>query len=674
MAKTDYPLSQVDLSRVFRKPGKPAFLGDKPVNGYDTETADGRVFMLAASFQSVGGKVWHNHGDILSPEVVFGALTNRNAREGINVWYNLDYDANCLLSLLPADSLYSLTVLGRIDWEGYEITYIPGKFLSIKDPNRHTYSHFDVSQFFFGSLAKVSAERLNIPKLDNVDVKLFGLENGKVNQYIRDQWDKILEYIERDAELPRQLWADFARESEALEIPCGRPYSTGYLAEQYLNTKFDEEYKPGFGYVPMQEHALQAYRGGRFEIFKRGSVGEIITVDINSAYPYIARDLPDPGSLRWSALRNPSVDDIRSYRYGIVRATVTTDATRPIQPFAVRKDGRLLFPALRNYTVNVTLPEFLYAVESGLVLSYTIHRAWVGKETWSTRYPFHFIQALYDERNRLKEAGEDKKQQALKIILNSIYGKLIQLTDFVAAHPEDAEFPSHWIFHPTELYPKEVQEYIDRMKLGIHKEIKAGVYFNPFLGAYITGLTRLNLLRSTIEAGLEHDTVMFATDSVMFNRAAYDESNFARDHVRGGLGGWGVEAEGDGFIVGSGVYQIELPNGDLKKRFRGVASGFGGWDVAYKEDLRKAVGMAIEEKGRDVIPLTTTRPLRISQMIWQHFDQQEVGKFLTFPKSIAAGMDVKRNWPRGESVKWRELIDAEEISSPFLLDREGQSI
>jgi len=88
-------------------------------------------------------------------------------------------------------------------------------------------------------------------------------------------------------------------------------------------------------------------------------------------------------------------------------------------------------------------------------------------------YPYRdFIKNLYQKRMELKQ-DNNPLEHPIKIILNSIYGKMSQRTNNVI-----------------------------------------GNMFNPVIAAYNTGFTRAELYRFTKKHNLDQQVVAYATDSV----------------------------------------------------------------------------------------------------------------------------------------------------------------
>ena len=667
MAKTDIPFSSLALWRCWGDPSAPTWLGDTPVNGWDTETSDGRIVVLSWAFEGKKGRALEDGGETLDPRAVFKRLTNRNARGACNVWYNLDFDANVILSHLPRNVVNHIAIFGKDVWDGYEITFLRGKLLCIRDEQKHKYEHFDVAHIFFqtgGSLDGALQAWLGRRKRnEKVDVKQFGNV-----EYLKAHWADIVKYAKADAEDVRDLWRGFSRVAEPLEIPCLRPFSTGFLAEQRYNVEFrkDGNVKPGFVSRELQEFAWKSYRGGRFEVIERGHIENVASYDINSAYPNVLRTLPDPSTVWWTRNTSPSFVQLELADYGFVEAVVSTDPGRPLQPFAIRRAGRLTFPVLDDYVVNATLPEFLYAVQSGLVTDFKVTDAWLGYADETTTYPFEFIDAIYAKRQELKKAGNTKAQNVLKIIINSMYGKLAQLTKVTEQTPPDGEaWRDHWLWHPIEMFPQHLRDWLEDEGITLHHSVKAGAYFNPMLASYVTGLTRLQLLRTAIDEGLENETVLLATDSITFRTTRRDE--LVRNVHASDLGAWSLDARGSMFVVGSGVYELTEADGTVKARTRGFEPGIGVYSASMGTTLREAAENAIydSEKGEWVVPISNNRPIKLPEAIWRNIDLAEVGVFRSYPRGLSAGMDQKRLWPRGRYVTYRELLNGSERSEPL---------
>lgn len=671
MARTsNLDLSKVDLSRALRaKANRPAFmkLGQR-INGFDTETRNGRVFMLTYCYAGKEPEAIHNDGADLTRAQIFGALTNRNTRAAANVWYNLHFDANVILAnAVPKETLYELNLTGTATFDGWEITYLPRKCL-ILTKNKNRVEHWDIAQFFFSSLKKAAAEWLDEKKLsETVDVTKFVDPD-----YIKANFPTILTYAKRDAKLTRDLWRVFTEAAEEIGVPCGKPYSTGYLGEQTLNVRFRESsgFKPGFGSKEMQSLAWKAYRGGRFELAQRGAVGDVVALDIASAYPYQLTRLPDPSTLAWSPYSRPTLANVRAADWGLLTARVWTEPGRALQPFPV-KSGILTFPILNGQEIHTERGTFLWALDNGFIRDFRLGYSWLGYNTPKTKYPFRFLSDLYETRKRFKAEGRDRAQLALKIVINSIYGKLCQLTEQKKAlHIDEEGSRIETLKWESEMFaPPAVRKWLEDNQIEIHSEHKAGAYFNPFLATHTTARTRLELLKLAHETTGVDAVVMLATDSVIFKAEAYDAADF-RPYIGSGLGEWEADGRGSGFFVGCGMYEIQpADGGPPKTRTRGFERGLGAWSAKVDGSLRAA---AERHANGNTIEVFTTRPMLLAEAIHTGRPLDSVGVFETRPRGVSASMDRKRNWTN-ESPTFGDLLAGPEISKPLEVDPEPES-
>lgn len=654
-SKSDTPFKRIDTDPAYTSVASPQFHEDAPINGFDTETADGGIFALTVAWAGQNDAQFiENGGKFITKNQIWAVLTNRKARSSVNVWYNLNFDANVLLShVLDEKELAELSTMGGVTTaDGYEISYVPSKFLSITDPSGNSYKHFDVSQFFYAPLDEAAKEWLNTGKLDDVDTEQFGADDSgpyPLNDYIMENWFQIKKYAKRDAVLVRDLWEIAVETGETMDtpIPMGAPYSTGYLAESFLNHYLDD--KPGIGPTPMASTAWNAYAGGRFEPFKRGDVGRVAGPDINSAYPWVLSELPDPSTLDWTKVKNPTHEQLQTADYGFVRATVTTDRSRQVQPFAVKMDDVVKYPVMDDGTTTTLVDIYNFAHEAGYIVDSDPHYAWLGSETPSTKYPFDFVESTYDRRKRFERNDRPKAGKLLKIVLNSMYGKTCQTTPKRRYQDGDERLESHERLIGELSIPEPMK---DGLQDNIIERLEAGKWFNPFLAAYITGRTRLELHRRTVQYGLEDACVMLATDCAMYEADAFNTSGFRDELVADGLGNWDFDYEGDAFVIGAGVYEVDTGD-ELKTQTRGFREA----------DLPGGLREAAADAGTDPIDIESMRPMTASEAVWSGAPMADIGAFIDASRELRADMDTKRQWPQTDSYK--DLLDTVQVGNPL---------
>ncbi|WP_292484748.1 DNA polymerase [Methanohalobium sp.] len=710
MSKSDTPLKEINLEKAYSQQIKPTWTGNKTINAFDTETHEGSVFMLSYYIDEFNG-IHHNRKvESLSSQQILEIITHRKCRSAINVWYNLDFDANAILSeILNMQQMKELSITNETNFEfngiEYNLKYIKGKFLSIQDEHRNTYQHFDISQFFYTSLDNAAKEWLGESK-DPIKTHKFGSNacerhnevidlcpycwNGtQAKHYIQSNYEDIKKYALKDARLTYELAINLFDLAEKLDIPMGSPYSTGYLSAEYLRA--NTEKKPRFGSQNYPKMFWESYYGGRFEVFKRGEIGEVVAPDINSAYPAVMKDLPDPTTLNWEHYINVDVDnqvftpdsfefeDIEKADYGVVNAIVTTNHNEPIQPFAIKPhfSNKVHFPILTGHEITVIKPIFEFAVKNNLVEDYQLIEAWLGNETENTQYPFDFIGDLYAQRKMFEKEGFDKRAKLLKIILNSLYGKTCQTTEYkrIEEKPIDLTETPYEKIYPSDFLNNNQTSMLNDNEV-IIASTHAGRRFNPFFASYITGITRLKLHKAVKKYDLVDATVMFATDSIMVEKEPYENSNFNeliqttnfdlegekfKESAIDSLGKWDFDYEGKAFVVGSGVYEVTLPNGNNYLKTRG-----------FREKDLDGTLRELGEKYKTHIPVENERPLTISEVVISP-DKGNVSQFIKETKEISPDFDDKRNWEK-LTPTFTDLLEGTENSMPITLSDEQSEL
>ncbi len=433
----------------------------KPVVAFDTEsdTETGDMFLIACS----DGK-YLDHPNITFKSVCQFLL--RYERYWV-FFYNLGWDADLIIKLLPPDILKEqLMDELRFTHEGYTIHYIPKKKLAIKK-GKHYVDCYDIAQYYDNKgLAAAYEENIGKLSTDYLEMK-DKRQYFRLWEYLRNK-KRIRRYCLDDCLLTKELaehWIDiFAKQ---FGFYPRNWISSGYLAEKVLLNNHIPV--PLFSDVPeqVQELAWKSFYGGRFELIKKGFIGDCWLYDINSAYPYALTKFPDVTKGKW--VQSDKLQPKAEIGFFKIEVEIT-DVTVLIAPFPFRTTQNLIYP-IDRFQTYVTLEE-LKAVGIDSRIKYKILESWQFIPDKNCTYPFKsFIETQYNKRLELK-AQKNPLQQAIKIILNSMYGKFAQTRPY------------------------------------------AGNLFNPAIASFITGYTRAQLYRFVKEHELERYVVAFATDSI----------------------------------------------------------------------------------------------------------------------------------------------------------------
>ncbi len=544
------------------------FKRELPIHALDTETANGIVHLIADS-----------NGHFGYPSEFMDVLEwfrESELAKSVIFCYNLDFDVRAILGLIPRMILEELYLMGTLRLEECTLRYIPHKYFRIKYEGKN-YELYDLQQFYNMGLDEASKKYLNEGKSD-IDAQR--IQNDA--EYRRVNATKIRHYCIRDCRLTQRLGQRFKLLLVRVGLTPRRYFSTGYLAERYF---VKHSRIPMIHFKHVQEFAYYAYAGGRFEVFKRGFFPDVYKYDIHSAYPAITAELPDIDRGVWRQSVKPEHDSALSF--SLVRVRVPSHY---IEPLHFRHKYRVLFPSTDNHYRVITKCEYELIEEFDLA-HLTPIRTW-NFHPDTDRKPFGIIKGIYEKRVRLKEE-KDPLELVLKLIMNSIYGKTIQVT----------------------MVKEPVPHY------------KTGNLFLPCYASEITAQTRVNLVRTCLENDL--DPIAFFTDAILTNDVLSGTSNK--------MGEWGLEKRGECVLLGSGVYGFRDAKGESTK-LRGFRTRK---DISLFDLLEANATKSTIEVPQRVV-LTLGQYLRH----YHKYAGLNMNVFLQEHKVIDINFDRKRVWQR----------------------------
>jgi hypothetical protein len=172
---------------------------------------------------------------------------------------------------------------------------------------------------------------------------------------------------------------------------------------------------------PVRSAARYAYAGGRFELYKVGRIeGPIYSIDINSAYPYAISQLPSFDDSEWHYVENPK----RLAKFGVYHVRMN-------QRQGLSKTPAPLFH--RDTHHNISYPwvveGWYWSPEVKLVMGHDnvdVIEGWELLHDTDTK-PFGWVPETYETRREWKNATPpNANEYALKLLLNSMYGKMAQ--------------------------------------------------------------------------------------------------------------------------------------------------------------------------------------------------------------------------------------------------------
>lgn len=463
----------------------------KPI-GLDTEAyITGECFMIATS-----------EGDVFQPEQFPDCMFTRKYRGQSFVCYNLKYDMGAFLQRVPERRLNVLRRIGWCFYKGFAYVAIANKCLTIRK-GKNAIHIYDLYNFYNMSLQRASEVYLNDKKIDVQTIHFWPF-------YVSLYWSKISRYCCRDANLCCRLAFILIRRFERYGVYPKKLFSVAYISYQYFRQKTPYVIVKRYWEHEKEvlRYAMESYNGGKFEVTEKGT-GYYYEYDIVSAYPFEISNLLN---ISWARVVRE-----KNYRknavYGFIRCKI--DIPFGVYSPVVMKRGELNTYPVGQFERTITKAEYEYLIGQGADIQ-IIDAYWLHLD--NRQYPYRReIKRLARLKKQFKLDHKDLDYATIKILMNSLYGKFIQLID-----------------------------------KGDH--YNAGSNWNPIYGSIITSNCRIRMsdFQST-----HSDIVAVHTDSVIAKKPLLLEDVH-------GLGSMVHECSGQGVILGSGIYQI----GD-KVKFRG---------------------------------------------------------------------------------------------------------
>jgi len=541
--------------------------------GLDTEAyPDGKCFLICTSL-----------GDSFTNVSIPDMFFSRKYRGKNFVVYNLKYDSGALLQHLKKPELKELQTTDNVKVAGYSYRTLGNKCLVIRK-GKNSVHIFDMLNFYNSSLNAAAKKYLGEEKID-LDPTLFSKE------FVKDNIKQIEEYCIQDSILVAKLAEILIKRFEKMGVYPKKLYSVAYIAYQYFSTKcinivvkkFWDSDKELLGF------ALRSYNGGKFEVTKKGQ-GHFFEYDISSAYPSVMRDLVD--------IRHGRAIHSKKYRKNAVYGFLLCDIIIPYKvysPVAIKK-GFVNCYAVGEIKKVITKIEYEYLISQGCDI--TIRDAWyIFVDV--LRFPYRTeIEKLYRLKNEYKQSKSELDYHTVKILLNSFYGKMLQLI-------------------------KKDEGY------------KASACWNPVYGSHITASVRTRI------SGMQqkyNNVIAVHTDSVITDSPIQIK-------IGDNIGDWNFELEGDGIILGSGVYQI-----GSKVKFRGLHKNITILNLL--KDCKKH------------LEINYKHAYTWREIAHRGWDIENINLFDIIPKKINVRFDQKRVW-LDDWQDWTKVLERNVRSTPI---------
>lgn len=432
----------------------------------------------------------------------------------ISVIFGGSYDSEMMLRDVSTPKLLDIKDSGQGKWKKWRIKYTKRKFFSVTDITRNqTCMLWDVIGFFQCSFQQALKDWL--------DVKDDTIAKGKSGRQAFDaeQLDFIIAYCQLELQYFESLMQRLWEALDATNIKLRRWDGAGAAAQSVLQSKGVADSK---GSTTQNEaHYLQArcaYAGGRFELIAPGDyVQTVYNYDINSAYPFALSLLPS-----FHGLQQCSSNSCEYSPYDLLLIEYY-DKPSDDDPLIIHPYHH------RHANHNVSYPPITvgwhYAVEwfnAGCMGTVHEHLHWHDDGS----RPFAWVPEMFAYRAELKRQG-DKAEKAIKLSLNSLYGKTVQ--------------QKGW--KPGKKWPS---------------------FHQLYWGGWVTAYCRSAMYAAMMQA--PHSLIAVETDGI-FTTEPLDLE------LGKGLGQWEVTEYSEMTYLASGVYFAVKPDGTTVEKYRGMDKG-----------------------------------------------------------------------------------------------------
>jgi len=430
------------------------------------------------------------------------------------------------------------------------------------------------------SSAKAIGKTIGLEKLDVDRTDMGSLSREEMERYCFRDCDVIVKGLQ------------FLRDTLD-DVGCDFAYTLASIASRYVRRsdvvdwgrlcRFDRRSKR-WDYEAKnklaEEFCEPAYFGGRTEVFRRGMFpGHLYYYDVRSSYPWsMTRPLPLYFRDFEPASRAPVHVQLRTMGISRARVHVPHDTYLPVLP--VFHGERLTFPT-GDFEGTWTNIELLEAAKHGAKIELVVTARFK-----AAAFLEPFVRSFFEMRKKAIDEGDAFRSYALKILMNSLYGKLIETERKEALIFGAEEYREAIKRHGRDaVFPTEVPGVFSV------RSFAEGKFRHCAAGAYVTAYSRVLLHRKLCEARDKGGEVYYCdTDSIIC------DVPLAEDPALGGLN---LEHEFEwGEFLAPKVYRGKILGcEDVIYRVKGIP--VGGYDPGEAESRwdRYTSGDSVEKDG-----------------------------------------------------------------------------
>lgn len=581
----------------------------------------------AFDFETVEGDavvIGYDNGDYIEfPEIdeILDKFTSDSRRH--RWWsYNLRFDADCFLKMLPYDNIKDLMEDNDTVYKHWKLHILGGSNVTIRDVDKSGRATlWDMAQFMKYLKLSVAAEKY-LPegevKLDSEVISTFvDSENGQNTvKYYRAHHDEINEYCVIDARVTKLLADYFSKACLREGYNFNQPYSLGNMAIKWFRPHLsNRDYK--YGQIPRihptfwkQENAERRAienimddlsRGGWNDCFMRGKFDIAYDYDIVSAYPTIMRDIPY-WSGNWEKIEGE--DQIGDAEYGFLFVEIG-NLSEPLLPEVYYYFDETFYQGKPIKWVNNSV---LHCSVTGspIVTTLTIDQY---------RY-------LRDKADVKVFEGNVLRPKHDYFPMREAINELIE-RKFKAKETKGKESPEYWIAKTI------MNSTSGKFKQKFHTD--QTWFFYPHVYGKVTWKTKEIMADLISENNAWDKIISVSTDGGVFT------GKLNNVDLSGKLGSFEASIY-DGFVqIGNGIYYGVTSEGELKQRMR-------GFRITKKNQKLSDLIEANPEVDRFEFP--TYRPIHLREAyvhnkVWKISD---VNRFVPITRHLNINKEIKRQW------------------------------
>jgi hypothetical protein len=393
-------------------------LGFVAVDGESVNIGDEHTYVLMAA--SDGRCIWKDEGLSTADCFEFLIETKEKNPKHRLVAFALNYDVNMMLIDLTFAELKKLhetkSLITTLD-NGltYMMEWIPSKTFKVWRLGGRTRVEISDVFGFYQSKFVTALESWNIEDAGGNIARM----KGERDSFTLDQREEITRYCFDECKLLVSLMNSLEESLNGAGLRPNAWNGAGAVAAAMLRKQKVKVHRVHDSEFPadVYEAIMHAYFGGRTEVFLQGSLENVVNYDLCSAYPSEALHLPSMANGEWRA----ATEYDSSKRHALWFCEWNCPPDYSFMPFPLRIKSSIFYPQNGAGWYHSKEVRFARAIYGDRI---RIRKGFVFTPADDAK-PFAFIREAYQLRAELKQAGH-ASEKALKLGLNSLYGKLAQ--------------------------------------------------------------------------------------------------------------------------------------------------------------------------------------------------------------------------------------------------------